>query len=68
MSNCMNNITRMIIFQHLNPNARLILNVHITLHVYKKNVKTRVTQAPVVLMLSAKSKIIVQYVYASTDL
>ena len=64
----MNKITRMIIFQHLNLNARLTLNVHITLHVYKKNVKTRVKQALVALMLSVRPKIIEQYVFVSTDM
>jgi len=38
----------MIYFQHLNLNARQILNVHIILHVSKKNVKIHVTPARVV--------------------
>ena len=58
----------MIIFQHLSPNAGLIPSALFTLHVYKKNVKIRVKQALVELMLSVKPKIIEQYALAFMDL
>ena len=58
----------MIIFQLQNLNARLILNAHTILHVYRKNVKIRAIQALVALMLSVKPKIIEQYVFVFLDL
>ena len=57
----------MIIFQHLNLNARPILNVLITLHVYKKNVKTLVTPTLVVGMLNVEPKITEPFVSAFPD-
>ena len=53
----------MIIFQHLDLNAQPILNVQITLHVYRKNVKTLVTLIRAVEMPNARLKIIAQYVF-----
>ena len=53
----------MIIFQHLDLNAQLILNAQITLHVYKKSVKTLVTRTRVVEMPNARLKTIEQFVF-----
>jgi hypothetical protein len=53
---------------HLNLNARLILNVHITLHVYKKNVKTLVILIRVVEMQNVRQKIIEQFVFVFMDM
>ena len=53
----------MIIFQHLDLNAQPILNAQITLHVYKKSVKTLVTRTRVVEMPNARLKTIEQFVF-----
>ena len=53
----------MIIFQHLDLNVQLILNAQITLHVYKKSVKTLVTRTRVVEMPNARLKTIEQFVF-----
>ena len=49
------------------PNARLIRNVHSTLHVYKKNVRIHVSQSLVVSRLNVKSKTIVLSVFVCSD-
>ena len=55
-------------FQLPSLNARQILNVQTTLHVYKKNAKIPVTQIPAVEMQSVKLKTTGQYVSAFTDM
>ena len=55
-------------FQHLNLNARQILNVPHTLHVFKRNVKIPVFQLFVGKMLIAEQIITVPFVYVAQDL
>ena len=54
-------------FQHLDLNARQIMNARHTLHVYKKNVKTLVTPTLVVGMLNVEPKITEPFVSAFLD-
>ena len=50
------------ILQHQDPNARLILNVQITLHVSKKNAKILASPLLVESMLNAELPDTVQFV------
>ena len=56
------------IFQHQNLNVLLIRNVLTTLHVYKKNVKTRVMPIHAAKMQNVRQRIIEQYVSVFQDL
>ena len=56
------------IFQLQDLNAQLILNAQITLHAYKKNVKTLVILIHVVEMQNVRQKIIEQFVFVFMDM
>ena len=58
----------MIIFQHLDLNAQLILNAQITLHVYKKNVKIHVMLIRAAKMPNVEQKIIEPFVFVFRDM